>query len=161
MAVSVEHKISRKFRAPRAAVWQAFTDPVHLAQWYGPTVDTVIHAFEFKPGGVWRHEMKMGERSSFSQMIFQEITDREAVSWYHTMTDEDWNPAPHPMMPDWPKEVLNRFSFADDRGDTKIEFTQIPVDPSEAQKQCFANMVARMDAGWRTGFDIIDAILSA
>jgi uncharacterized protein YndB with AHSA1/START domain len=29
--------ITRTFTAPRALVWQAWTDPVHIRQWWGPT----------------------------------------------------------------------------------------------------------------------------
>ncbi|HEY5378129.1 MAG TPA: SRPBCC domain-containing protein [Pseudolabrys sp.] len=43
---------TRVFAAPRDLVFTCFTDPKHLAQWWGPdgfTTATLI--FEFRPGG--------------------------------------------------------------------------------------------------------------
>lgn len=49
---------SRVFDAPRELVFAAFTDPKHLAQWWGPNgFRTTTHAFDFRPGGVWRFVM--------------------------------------------------------------------------------------------------------
>jgi uncharacterized protein YndB with AHSA1/START domain len=42
----------RVFDAPRELVFAAFTDPKHLAQWWGPDgFTTTTSVFEFKPGG--------------------------------------------------------------------------------------------------------------
>lgn len=50
----VELTITRVFDAPRELVWQAWTDPVQLSQWWGPrgisTPLDKIH-LELRPGG--------------------------------------------------------------------------------------------------------------
>lgn len=44
---------SRLLNAPRELVFSAFTDPNHLAQWWGPNgFTTTTHNFEFRPNGV-------------------------------------------------------------------------------------------------------------
>ena len=44
---------SRLFDAPRELVFSAFTDPKHLARWWGPNgFTTTMRNFEFRPGGV-------------------------------------------------------------------------------------------------------------
>jgi len=49
---------SRLLDAPRELVFSAFTDPKHLAQWWGPDgFTTTTHSFEFRTGGVWRFVM--------------------------------------------------------------------------------------------------------
>ena len=49
---------TRVFDAPRELVFSAFTDPEHLAQWWGPDGFTMTtSAFDFRPGGVWRFVM--------------------------------------------------------------------------------------------------------
>jgi len=46
---------TRLIDAPRKLVFAAFTDPKHLAQWWGPNgFTTTTHSFEFRSGGVWR-----------------------------------------------------------------------------------------------------------
>ena len=39
-----EFVISRVFDAPRDLVWQAFTDPERMKQWWGPKGVTVVHS---------------------------------------------------------------------------------------------------------------------
>ena len=34
--------ITRVFAAPRALVWKAWTDPKHMAEWWGPNL-SLIH----------------------------------------------------------------------------------------------------------------------
>jgi len=49
---------SRLIAAPHARVWAAFSDPVRLAQWWGPQGFTnTFHEFDFRPGGAWRFTM--------------------------------------------------------------------------------------------------------
>jgi len=44
--------ISRLVRAPRAALWRAWTDPVLLKQWWCPKPwTTEVRAFDLRPGG--------------------------------------------------------------------------------------------------------------
>ncbi|MGH7562402.1 MAG: SRPBCC family protein [Gemmatimonadales bacterium] len=49
-----EIRIERVFDAPRDLVWQAFTDPEMLAQWWGRGNKLVIERFEPYRGGHWR-----------------------------------------------------------------------------------------------------------
>jgi uncharacterized protein YndB with AHSA1/START domain len=49
---------TREFDAPRALVFEAWTDPKHLSQWWGPNgFTTTTSSFDFRPGGVWRFVM--------------------------------------------------------------------------------------------------------
>jgi uncharacterized protein YndB with AHSA1/START domain len=46
--------VSRIIEGPRPLVFEAYTDPRHLAHWWGPNgFTTTTRAFEFRPGGVW------------------------------------------------------------------------------------------------------------
>jgi uncharacterized protein YndB with AHSA1/START domain len=49
---------TRTFDAPRALVWKAFTDPVHVARWWGPASIapvTKVDKLDLRPGGRWRY----------------------------------------------------------------------------------------------------------
>jgi uncharacterized protein YndB with AHSA1/START domain len=50
-----EIRIERVFDAPRARVWQAFTDPKLVAQWWGRGNRLVIERMEVERGGHWRY----------------------------------------------------------------------------------------------------------
>jgi uncharacterized protein YndB with AHSA1/START domain len=61
-----EYSLGRVFEAPRNLVWRAWTDPKIIQHWYGPGVETVIHEFDLKPGGLWLNEMKWGGNSHYA-----------------------------------------------------------------------------------------------
>ena len=43
---------------PRERVFRAWTDPAHLARWWGPKGFTnTFHEFDLRPGGLWRFVM--------------------------------------------------------------------------------------------------------
>src|SRR5437867_3506027 len=49
-----EFVITRKFDAPRALVWKAFTEPERMKHWWGPKGFTVIAAnMDLRPGGTY------------------------------------------------------------------------------------------------------------
>jgi uncharacterized protein YndB with AHSA1/START domain len=153
------YALDRLFNAPLNLVWRAWTDPALLHRWYGPNVETIIHKFDLRPGGIWLNEMKWGDKSDFSKMEFQDIVPREKLVWNHSSTDATWNSAPNPMMPDWPRTLLTTVTFANSGKATKVRLTQTPVDPTEAEWSCFAKVMSRMDKGWGSGYAILDNIL--
>lgn len=150
----------RVIKAPRVAVWEAWSDPKLLAQWYGPGVETVIHGFDLRPGGQWRNEMRWNGKSDFSRMDFQDIKEGERMVWLHHATDADWQVATNPMMPDWPKVLLTKLTLADAGDGTLLQLSQAPVEASEAELACFADMMSGMDDGWGKGFDHMETLLA-
>lgn len=156
MADLPEYVLDRTFDAPRDMVWRAWTDPALLHRWYGPNIETVIHKYDLRPGGVWLNEMKMKAGSGYSRMDFEEVTPPEKLVWRHASTDADWNVAANPMMPDWPRILLTTVTFKEDGDKTNVRLSQIPVDATEAEVACFAKLMANMDGGWGQGYAILD-----
>ncbi len=152
--------LDRVFKAPVALVWRAWTDPELLARWYGPGVETIIHEYDLRPGGVWKNEMKWGEKSDLSKMEFQEVAETQKIVWHHYSTDADWNPVPNPMMPDWPRMLLTIVTFEDLGDTTRVRLVWEPHGATDAEIACFTNMMGNMGKGWEGGYGIIDEILS-
>jgi uncharacterized protein YndB with AHSA1/START domain len=75
----------REFDAPRDLVFAAFTDPKHLAQWWGPNgFTTTTHSFDFRPGGVWRFVMHGPDGRNYQNRItFEEIVPPERIVYRH------------------------------------------------------------------------------
>ena len=87
-----EFILDRSFDVRRELVWRAWTDPEVLHRWYGPGVETIIHKFDLKPGGLWLNEMKWGGKSNFQKVVFQDVTPPSRLVWHHhSSTDSDWN----------------------------------------------------------------------
>jgi uncharacterized protein YndB with AHSA1/START domain len=81
---------SRVFDAPRALVFSVWTDPKHLAQWWGPNgFTTTTHAYDFRPGGVWRFVMHGPDGRDYQNRItFDEIVPPERIVYRHGGSDD-------------------------------------------------------------------------
>lgn len=81
---------TRVFDAPRDRVFSAWTDPKHLAQWWGPNgFTTTTYLFEFRPGGVWRFVMHGPDGHDYQNRItFDEIVAPERIVYRHGGGDD-------------------------------------------------------------------------
>ena len=81
---------TRVFDAPRALVFSVWTDPKHLAQWWWPNgFTTTTHAFDFRPGGVWRFVMHGPDGRDYQNRItFDEIVPPERIAYRHGGGDD-------------------------------------------------------------------------
>ena len=73
--------ITRVFDAPRELVFKAWTDPNHVAHWWGPRgFTTTIHEMDVRPGGVWRLVMHGPDGTDYpNKIIFDEVTAPERL----------------------------------------------------------------------------------
>ena len=80
----------RVFNAPRELVFSAFTDPKHLAQWWGPDGFTLTtHAFDFRVGGVWRFVMHGPDGRDYQNRVtYDEIVPPERIVYHHGGGDD-------------------------------------------------------------------------
>lgn len=81
----LEIAATRVFDAPRARVFKMWTDPEHIAHWWGPTgFTTTIHEMEVKPGGVWRLIMHSPDGQDFpNKIIYREVVEPELLIYDH------------------------------------------------------------------------------
>lgn len=69
--------IERTFEAPIHLVWQAWTDPEHIAKWWGPKgMQTRVLEHSFIEGGSWKYAMAMPDGNDFiSEGTYLEIKE--------------------------------------------------------------------------------------
>jgi len=77
--------IMRMISAPRDRVWEAFTDPKQLEQWWGPNGFTLTtESFEMKKGGMWKFVMHGPDgRDYLNKIVFTEILKPSRISHIH------------------------------------------------------------------------------
>jgi uncharacterized protein YndB with AHSA1/START domain len=75
----------REFEAPHDLVFSAWTDPRHLAQWWGPNgFTTTTHSFDLRPGGVWCFVMHGPDGRDYQNRItFDEVMPPERIVYRH------------------------------------------------------------------------------
>ena len=75
----------RVFDAPRDLVFAVWTDPKHLAQWWGPDgFTTTTQSFDMRPGGIWRFVMHGPDGRDFQNRItYEEVARPERIVYRH------------------------------------------------------------------------------
>lgn len=140
--------ISRLLKAPRAALWRAWTEPDRLKEWWCPKPwVTEVRAFELRPGGAF-HTFMSGPDGGTSDNpgCFLEIVPGERIvcTW---MLLGGWRPAT-PWMP-----MSAVFSFADEAGGTR--YTATAMHPDAATRDRHAEM--GFFEGWNLCIDQLEA----
>jgi uncharacterized protein YndB with AHSA1/START domain len=76
---------TREFDAPRELVFEAWSDPKHLAQWWGPDgFTTTTQAFDMRPGGIWRFVMHGPDGRDYENRVtYDEIVKPERIRYHH------------------------------------------------------------------------------
>ena len=73
----------RDFQANREMVYEAWTNPIHLANWWGPRGFTnTFSEFDFRVGGRWKFVMHGPEKGNYpNEVEFTEIIPLELIAW--------------------------------------------------------------------------------
>jgi uncharacterized protein YndB with AHSA1/START domain len=86
-----EITLTRTFNAPRELVWTAWTDPKHVAQWWGPSGFTsTIQEMDIRPGGVWRLIMHGPDGTDYpNHVAYIEVVKPERLVYTHGSGEVD------------------------------------------------------------------------
>lgn len=75
----------RLINAPRDRVFKAWTDPMEVAQWWGPEGFTnTIEKMEVKPGGTWKLMMHGPDGANYkNKSVFVEVVKPSRLVYLH------------------------------------------------------------------------------
>ena len=90
-ALDREIVMSRVFDAPRALVFRMWTEPEHLAKWFGPKGFTcTFHEANVRVGGRWRFDMHAPNGTIYPNRIeYLEIVPNERLVFDHGLDQDD------------------------------------------------------------------------
>jgi uncharacterized protein YndB with AHSA1/START domain len=76
---------TRVFDVPRDLMFRAWSDPIHLARWWGPRgFSNSFELFDFQPGGRWRSVMRSPEGNNYQHLCrFASIEPPERIVFDH------------------------------------------------------------------------------
>lgn len=99
--------VRRVFAAPRDLVFEVWTKAEHFPRWFGPHGAEVVSCeIDARPGGILRFGHRAADGFTlFMQGTFGEVVLNERLVFTLSIVDEQGQPAPHPMFPDWPRDV--------------------------------------------------------
>jgi len=135
-------EITRVFDAPRALVWQAWTDPKMLAQWFAPRgFTTSVPVLELRVGGALRIVMHGPDGNDYPAACeFREIVAPERLVFINNAVDKDCKVL---------LEGLTTVSFTERGGQTTMTLHTRAVGRVPIAKQ----MLAGMQVGWTQTID--------
>ena len=138
--------LQRTFDAPVELVWEAWTEPGHIAQWWGPKGMTIkVVAHDFRVGGLWKYIMPMPNGGEFiSEGQYSEIVQHRKI-----FTSANFRPMT--------EGVELRAIFAKDG--KKTIFTFSVVHPTE--EYCRQQEKMGFYNGWGSAFDRLEAFLTS
>ena len=137
--------IEKKFNAPLQLVWNAWSQPEHIGQWWGPKgMETKVIEHEFKVGGHWKYVMQMPNGGEFiTEGIYSQIVEHEKI-----VSSADFKPMTEGV------EIQALFEADGD----KTKFTFNVVHPTAAY--CKQQEQMGFYNGWRSTFDRLDEFVS-
>lgn len=149
-----ELRIERVFDAPRQLLWNAFTQPELMMQWWGPEYFTSPSCkIDFRVGGKYLYCMRGPDGTDYwSGGTYKEIVPLEKIVCTDSFADEKGDvvdPTSYGFDPIFPKENVVTFTF-EEIGD-KTKLTILYVVESEAVLEIMRKV--QMREGWEGSLD--------
>jgi uncharacterized protein YndB with AHSA1/START domain len=136
--------ITRVFDAPRDLVFRAWTDPGHVAKWFGPQGfdiprDSVV--IDLRVGGRFELRMVNSQMGFDTRLVYEivELVEPELLVLRH-------EPKPEMGIPD---ATVTRVELHDENGKTRMVLTDGPYVES-----------GHAESGWSQAFDKLAALVS-
>jgi uncharacterized protein YndB with AHSA1/START domain len=135
-----ELTITRVFDAPRDLVFNIWTQPMHINQWWGPRDYTTLSSeLHLHPGGSWSIKSRHTDRSEVEEGgVFQEIVEPKRLVFTHAWQSEEGSAE---------QETFVTISFAERDGKTTMEFHQAGFSSVESRDGHIE--------GWSQSFDML------
>jgi uncharacterized protein YndB with AHSA1/START domain len=142
--------LTRVYDAPRDLVWRAWTDPKHMARWFGPRGFTSsVPELDVRAGGALRIVMRGPDGNDYPMKgVFREVKPPERLVFSNIAIDKDGN---HLL------EGETTVIFEEQGGKTKLTLKTyakglVPMAPQ---------MLAGMEAGWSQSLDKLGELVAA
>jgi uncharacterized protein YndB with AHSA1/START domain len=137
--------ITRILNAPPALVWEAWTEPRHIARWYGNGTSKIVE-HDFRVGGRWRYEDTDAEGNvwAFAGKFVEIAPTHRLVNTFGVVGMFDGS------------ELTETHSFAD-MGDGRTRYTSVSVFDTMEQRD--GMLASGMEDGADISMDLLDALL--
>lgn len=146
--------ITRVFDAPRELVFEAWTDPKHITQWWGPKgFTTRVTQLDLRPGGKWRYVMIGPDGTEYPATgTFREIIPPERI-----VTSDEFDEGFEKVMnANLPRGMVMTAIFEDLAGKTKLTLRIMHESVADRRKHEEMGVIA----GWNSSLECLDEYLA-
>jgi len=147
---SNEIAITRVYDAPVETVWDAWTDPEQVAQWWGPRGFTLTtHSKDLRVGGVWHYTMHGPDGTDYPNKTVYHVVERGKKLVYD-----------HGGYDDRPPLFRVTVTFAEIDGQTKMHMIMAFATPEQAAASAKFIKQAGGNATWDRLAEYLDKELA-
>ena len=145
--------ITREFNFPRDLVWTAWTEPEHIAQWFGPEgFSTRVEEYEFKTGGRFKYVMIGPDGKEYPGVsVFKEVSPKDRI-----VATDDFGDNFKSDKADLPSAMVVTESFEDLGARTKVTISIDHASAEDKRKHEEMGVVA----GWGSTLDKLEKHLA-
>ena len=138
--------LTRVFDAPRALVFKVWTDPYHVAQWWGPHGFAIpVSKVDARVGGIFEVHMQGNDGTILPSVgTFHEVVPPERIVFNSDLEDCKGNKL---------LEVINTITLEEENGKTRmtLHIKVIRAVPEVADK------LGSMEQGWTESLERLEA----
>ena len=140
-----EIRTERVFHAPQQRVWQAFTEPTLIAQWWGRGNTLVVERMEVERGGHWRYVEHGPEGVHGFHGRYREVTPQQRL-----VQTFEWEGMPGHVS-------ITAVTF-EDLGDGRTRVVTTLLFPTREERD--GMLRAGMEAGLNQSYAALDRLLA-
>jgi uncharacterized protein YndB with AHSA1/START domain len=164
VAPAADFVITRVFDAPRAVVFKAWTEPGHMARWWGPhNFTNPVCELDPRPGGAWRIVMRGPDGAEHpARGVYREVVEPERIAFTidHSDLPDDWHDVVNPGR-DRSKgrpaiEVVAVVTFVENEGKT-TQTIQLQFESAALRD---ALLKIGMSEGWSQSLERLQTVLA-
>jgi uncharacterized protein YndB with AHSA1/START domain len=157
-----QFRIGRVFDAPRDIVWKAWTDEVHLLEWWHPKgFRTRFARVDLRPGGLFHYGLQSPQGQSFcGRFVYRAIEPPSRLEFVMSFADEDANIIRNIWDERWPLELLHVVTFTEKGDKTEVSVESHPINATPEEITAFEEGAPSMQAGYGGTFDNLDDLLA-
>jgi uncharacterized protein YndB with AHSA1/START domain len=149
--------INRVFASSREKLFQAWSDPKLIAQWWGAkTVTAPVVNLDFRVGGLLLYCMRLPDgQDIWGKGIYKEIVRPSRIVVTDSFADPQGKTVPgsyYGMEEDWPTELLLTLTFEDLAGKTDFKLIHSGLPAGQ--------MMEGTADSWNESFDKLEELLS-
>lgn len=141
-----EIRVERIFDAPRERVWEAYTNPELIAQWWGRGNKLVIERLEVERGGHWRFVEHAPDGVHGFEGRYREVTPPERI-----VRTFEWD--------GMPGHVLVETTIFEDLGDGRTRLITTSLFHTTEERD--GMLQSGMAEGLNQGYAVLDRLLAS
>jgi uncharacterized protein YndB with AHSA1/START domain len=154
--------IEQLFDAPRDLVWQAWTEPERLMQWWGPKDYTMnVSGLDLRPGGLLHYGMRSPDgHEIWGRFAYIDVVAPEKLVFTNSFSDEAGGITRNPMNKSWPMEILNIYTFTEKGQKTLLTMKGKPHHATAEEQKTFDENRGNVKKGFAETFEQLDIYLA-